>query len=67
MKKEEVQDTVHGIVEEMLQKNRPILKAQVIQDFAEKESDIKIKLPSICNIMRKQIGLGYRMIKRVSI
>ena len=66
-KQDKLKENICKLASDNLAKNRPIWKADIIQKSIEEEHDDKISTSNICKILHKELGLGYRKIRKVAI
>ena len=69
MEKERTRDyeVVEEVVSDLLERSIPIEKAAKVKQEVQRQHDVEISLPKIKLTMKKELGLGYRRVKKVPI
>ena len=66
-KKEELErrDAVKKVVTSLLLESVPIVKADTVATLVEQQEEIKVSAEQVKSIMKDELGLGYRMTRKV--
>jgi len=64
---EDKKDSIENVVGSMLQANVPIVRAQQVQLAVKEQMHLDVNTKLVCSVMRKDLGMGYRMAKKVPI
>ena len=60
-------DAVADVTESLLSKNIPIVRAQQVQQALNEIMNLEVDLKLVRTVLRKDLGMGYRMAKKVPI
>ena len=64
---QEVGDAVQKVVTDMLVKGVPIVKAEVVVEQVRRREDIEVSISQVKTIMKDNLGLGYRIARKIPI
>ena len=51
----------------MLKSNKPIVRAQQVKAKVEATTNIDVSEKLICRVMRKDLKMGYRLVKTIAV
>ena len=64
---QEVSEAVQRVVIDMLERGVPIVKAEAVVDQVRRKEDIEATISQVKTIMKDELGLGYRIARKVPI
>ena len=60
-------DAIEATAKDMLTRNKPIVRLQQLQEAVEENTGLDVSKNLVSQVLRKDLGLGYRLAKTVPI